>query len=137
MLKILSLLICLTAGNLYCQYSNDDNNRYLLGESYEQSGMTDKAREIFEDLNKRNPGNLQYFISLNRVYVSLKQYEASRRILEQRLTVSPLDINIYGMLGATYYLMGDETKAFSVWEDGLKKVPVNQLNYRDNGKFCN
>jgi tetratricopeptide (TPR) repeat protein len=41
-----------------------------------------------------------------------------------------MDINIYGMLGSTFYLMGDETRAFSSWEEGLKKTSQDQINYR-------
>jgi len=101
-----------------------------LGENFEQSGNPDKAREIYEDLYKRNPSNMQYFISLNRIYVSLKQYEASEKLINQRLLSSPQDINLYGLLGSTYYLTGDENKGFSIWEEGIKKVPDEPINYR-------
>jgi tetratricopeptide (TPR) repeat protein len=102
----------------------------MVGESYEQAGSPDKAKEIFEDLYKRNPYNVQYFTALNRVYVSLKLYDASVKLLNQRMAATPEDINIYGLLGSTLYLSGDENKAFSVWEEGLTKVPPNAMNYR-------
>jgi tetratricopeptide (TPR) repeat protein len=130
MLKILCFILLIAAGVTYCQYSNDENNRYLLGENYEQSGYPDKAKEIYEDLYRKNPSNLQYFNSLNRIYILLKQYDASIKLLEQRLVINPLDINLYGLLGSTYYLMGDEAKAYSVWDDGLKKLPQNQIYYK-------
>jgi tetratricopeptide (TPR) repeat protein len=130
MLKILCFILLIGAGVTYGQYSNDENNRYLLGENYEQSGYPDKAKEIYEDLYRRSPSNLQYFNSLNRIYILLKQYEVSIKLLEQRLLINPLDINLYGLLGSTYYLMGDEAKAYSVWDDGLKKLPQNQIYYK-------
>ena len=102
----------------------------MQGQSYEQSGYPDKAKEIYEDLYKRNPSNLQYFNSLNRIYISLKQYDSSVKLLEQKLSSNPQDINLYGLLGSTYYLMGNETKAFSTWDDGLKNAPQSQLNYK-------
>src|SRR5674476_1392479 len=119
MVKIFCFIFFITAGVTYCQYPNDDNNRFLLGEKYEQSGNPDKAREIYVDLYRRNSSNQQYFNSLNRIYVLLKQYDASVKLLEQRLSINPQDINLYGLLGSTYYLMGNETKAFSIWDDGL------------------
>ena len=130
MLKIFCFILFIAARVTFCQYSNDENNRYLLGENFEQSGYPDKAREIYEELYRRNPTNLQYFNSLNRIYILLKQYDASIKLLDQKLLINPLDINLYGLLGSTYYLMGDETKAYSVWEDGIKKLPQNQISYK-------
>jgi len=130
MLKKLCVLLFFSAASLFCQFPNDDNNRYLLGERYEQAGVPDKAKEIFEDLYNRNPSNTQYFNALNRVYVSLKMYEASIKLLNRQLAVTPLDINTYGLLGSTYYLAGDENKAFSIWEEGLLKISPNAMNYR-------
>ncbi|MDR3665950.1 MAG: tetratricopeptide repeat protein [Ignavibacteriaceae bacterium] len=130
MVKILCFILIIIAGAGFSQNFNDDNNRYILGENYEQSGYPEKAKEIYEDLYNRNTSNFQYFISLNRIYVLLKQYESSVKLLEQRLSISPQDINIYGLLGSTYYLMGNETKAYSTWEDGLTKLSPNALNYR-------
>jgi len=130
MLKKLCALVFFSAVSLFCQFPNDDNNHYLLGERYEQSGLPDKAKEIFEELYNHNPSNMQYFTALNRVYISLKLYDASVKLLNQRLAANPLDINTYGLLGSTWYLAGDENKAFSVWEDGLTKVPRNEINYR-------
>jgi tetratricopeptide (TPR) repeat protein len=130
MVKILCFLFFIISVVGYCQYSNDDNNRFLLGENYEQSGYPDKAKEIYEDLYRRNSSNIQYFISLNRIYVLLKQYDSSVKLLEEKLSINPQDINLYGLLGSTYYLMGNETKAYSVWEDGVNKLPQNEINYR-------
>ena len=101
-----------------------------MGEKYEQSGNPDKAREIYVDLYRRNSSNPMYFNSLNRIYILLKQYDASVKLVEQRLSINPQDINLYGLLGSTYYLMGDETKAFSIWDNGINKVPQNQINYK-------
>jgi tetratricopeptide (TPR) repeat protein len=130
MLKKLCALVFFSAASLFCQFPNDDVNRYLLGESFDQAGSPEKAKVILEDLYKRNPSNIQYFNALNRVYISLKMYDASVKLLTQHLIVTPDDINTYGLLGSTWYLAGDENKAFSVWEEGLTKVPPNPMNFR-------
>jgi tetratricopeptide (TPR) repeat protein len=129
-MKLLCFIFIISAGVILCQYSNDDNNRYLLGENYEQSGYPEKAKEIYEDLYRRNSSNTEYFNSLNRIYILLKQYDASIKLLEKGLTINPQDINLYGLLGSTYYLMGNETKAFSIWDEGLSKLPQNQFYYK-------
>jgi tetratricopeptide (TPR) repeat protein len=130
MKSIFCLILLFVAGSLFCQYSNNENNRYLQAQSYEQAGYPDKAREIFEELYNKNPSNFQYFNSLNRIYISLKLYESSVKIIEQQLSSNPKDINLYGLLGSTYYLMGNETRAFSEWDNGLKNASPNQLNYK-------
>src|ERR1039458_8789852 len=76
MLKILCFILLIMGGVIYCQNPNDDNNRYLLGENYEQAGYSDKAKEIYEDFYRKNSSNPEYFISLNRIYVLLKKYDA-------------------------------------------------------------
>jgi tetratricopeptide (TPR) repeat protein len=130
MLKILWIVLFFASATLFCQYVNDDNNLYLQGQNYEMAGYMDKARPIFEDLYRKNVNNPQYFNSLNRVYLALKLYDASIKIIEQRIENNPSDLNLYGLLGCTYYLRGDEKRAFSVWEDGIKKVPESPINFR-------
>src|ERR1035441_10530082 len=100
MLKILCFILLIMGGFIYCQNPNDDNNRYLLGENYEQAGYPDKAKEIYEDLYKKNSSNPEYFISLNRIYVLLKKYDASIKLLEQKLSINPQDINL---IEASYF----------------------------------
>jgi tetratricopeptide (TPR) repeat protein len=130
MVKKVYLIFFILSCAGYCQYSNDEYNRYLLGENYEQSGYPDKAKDIYEDLYRRNASNEQYFNSLNRIYILLKQYDSSVKLLEQKLTEIPQDINLYGLLGSTYYLMGNENKAYSIWEEGVDKKPQSQMNYQ-------
>jgi tetratricopeptide (TPR) repeat protein len=108
----------------------DINNKIMLAQSFEQAGDYDKAIMLFEEIYDLQPQNYQVFESLNRVYVQSKKYDSSVRIIEQRIKINPQDINLFGMLGTTYYLMGDEKKCYDTWEDGLKILPENQLQYR-------
>ncbi|MFO7447889.1 MAG: tetratricopeptide repeat protein [Ignavibacteriaceae bacterium] len=128
MLKKILFIVIVTASFLYSQ-NNDDANRFMLGQSYLQSGELSRARDIFNELYSGNPSNPQYFQSLIDVLVKLKEYESSVKLIEQRIAVTPQDINLYGMLGSTYYLLGNEEKAFSVWDDALKKSG-NTISYR-------
>ena len=128
MLKRLLLIVSLLSLPIYSQ--QDTHNRYLLGVNFEQSGEYEKARQIFEELYNRNPQNYQFFDALNRVYLQLKDYDNSITIIENRIKINENDINLYGMLGKTYYIKGDENKAFSVWDQAVKKVPANQNSYR-------
>ncbi|MGE5499547.1 MAG: tetratricopeptide repeat protein, partial [Syntrophothermus sp.] len=105
-------------------------NRFRLGQSYEQAGDIQKAKSVFEGVYRQQPDNFQFFDALNRVYTQLKEYDNSIAIIEARLKLTPQDINLYGLLGTTWYLKGDENKASSVWEDGIKLFPDKAVAYR-------
>jgi len=108
----------------------DINNKIMLARSFEQAGDYDKAIQIFEEIYSLQPQNYMVFESLNRVYLQSKKYESSVKIIQARITNSPQDVNLFGMLGTTYYLMGNESKAYESWENGLIILPGNQMQYR-------
>ncbi len=128
MVKRLLLILVLLSLPVYSQ--QDANNRYLLGVNFEQSGEYEKAKQIFEELYNGNPENYQYFDALNRVYLQLKDYDNSISIIEERIKANENDINLYGMLGKTYYIKGEENKAFDTWDQALQKFPRNENSYR-------
>ncbi|MGE5410701.1 MAG: tetratricopeptide repeat protein, partial [Clostridiales bacterium] len=110
--------------------TGDIYNRFRLGQSYEQAGDYQKARSIYEDIYRQQPDNPQFFEALNRIYVQLKEYDASIGIIEHRLKALPQDINLLGMLGATYYLKGNEPKAYEIWDNAIKAFPDKPMVYR-------
>jgi tetratricopeptide (TPR) repeat protein len=114
----------------------DITNRYILGQSYEQAGDFERAKQIYEEIFKKMPANHQFFDALNRVYIQLKEYDNSIKIIEDRLKINDADVNLHGMLGKTYYLKDDEQKAFSVWENALIKYPNNPINYRTIANYA-
>jgi tetratricopeptide (TPR) repeat protein len=129
MLKKL-LPIILFAFPLFAQQNPMDQNQFMLAESYEQKGDFNKAVEIIETLNKKDPSNIQYFNKLNSLYLQLKKYDESVLLINSRILISPQDISLYGMLGSTYYTAGDRTKAYSVWDDAAEKYKTHQMTYR-------
>ncbi len=108
----------------------DQSNQYMLAQSYVQAAMYEKAKPILENLYHNQPGNYEYFRSLNEVYTQLKDYDASIALIEDKLKTSSQDINLYGMLGSTYYLKGNDKKAFEVWDNALAALPQTEVNYR-------
>lgn len=110
--------------------TQDDNNKLMLAQSYEQASQFDRAKLIYEELYQKDSNNYLFFQSLNRVYIQLKEYEKSLTIINKRLTFSPQDINLYGLKGGTYYLMGLEQEAFKTWDLGIEKNPTQVNTYR-------
>ena len=130
MLKKILPIILVAASLCFSQTRDQLNNQFLLGQSFTQAGQYEKAKPIFEKLYEAQPGNYQYFQKLNEVYIHLKEYNSSIHLINNKISNSSGNINLYGLLGTTYYLMGNEQKAFSVWDDALKKFPHNEMNYR-------
>ena len=118
------------AFTVFAQQSPMDQNQFMLAQSYEQKGDFNKAVEIIETLNKKDPMNIQYFNKLNALYLQLKKYDESVLLINSRILLTPQDINLYGLLGATYYTAGDRTKAYAVWDSATEKFKSNQMIFR-------
>lgn len=114
----------------------DINNKILLAQSFEQAGDFDKAIDLYEEIFSIQPHNYQVFESLNRVYLQAKKYDKSIKLIESKIKANASDVNLYGLLGSTYYLKGDEKKAFDIWEEGIKIAPENSMHYRIIANFA-
>jgi tetratricopeptide (TPR) repeat protein len=122
------LLLFIISGISFAQV--DAGNKFMLAQSYIQAGQFEKAKPVLEELYRGDPGNYEYFQVLNDVYTQMKDYDASIVLIEDRINISNPDINLYGMLGTTYYLKADENKAFKTWDFALEKFPQNEAGYR-------
>jgi tetratricopeptide (TPR) repeat protein len=116
--------------SVFAQQSNQLNNRFMLAQSFEQSGDFERAKEIYEELYNNQPDNYTFFDALNRTYTQLKDYDSSIKLIEGKIKSSEPNVNLYGLLGSSYYLKGEEQKAFEVWDEALDKFPRNPMNYR-------
>lgn len=129
MIKKVFILLFFSLSIVFAQ-GDDLYNRLRLGQSYEQAGNFEKAKEIYEALYNKEPLNYQFFEALNRVYIQLKNFDAAAAMIEKRLSINPDDVNMYGMLGSIYQQKGDEKKASEIWDEGLAKAPQSSVNYR-------
>lgn len=128
-LKSILFFIFITASFCFSQ-TTDILNRFRLAQSYEQAGDLKKAESIYQELYNRQPENYQFFDALNRLYLAQKHYDQSIQLIDLRLKQNPMDVNLYGLLGSTYYLKGNENKAYEVWDSALKNLPPSQPNFR-------
>jgi len=129
MLKIISILI-ISVPVIFAQPGGELNNKFILAQNYEQAGDYETAIKIYEELNQLAPSSNQYYSSLNRLYVQLKNYAASVNLLENRIVIQPNDITAYGMLGSTYHLMGNEEKAKEAWFKPFSILKPDPVFYR-------
>jgi tetratricopeptide (TPR) repeat protein len=112
------------------QVRDDDYAKFTLAESLERAGQYEDALNLFEELYLSESSNTQYFNALHSVYLQLKNYAASIDLLEKRIFEKPDDISLHGMLGSTYYIMGNEEIAYEVWDRALMRTPNNPMMYR-------
>jgi tetratricopeptide (TPR) repeat protein len=112
------------------QAQQRNEQKFALAQSYEQAGDFDSATKLYEELYISDSSNIQYINSLYRIYLQKKNYAAAVNILEERVKQNPADVSAYGMLGSAYYLMGNEEKAFEVWDEPFKSGKLNPSLYR-------
>lgn len=110
--------------------TNDDNNRFMLAQNFEQAGEFARAKQIYSELYAKNPGFYSYFEALNRMYIQLKEYDNSALLLSKELTKKPGDMNLIILLGRTYYIDGRENKTDSLWGAFLSSAEHNSAVYR-------
>jgi len=127
MFKRIFIFVLFSVAIITAQNNKGIVNKFALAENYENAGDLQKATKLFEELYLANPENNMFFESLNRVYLKQKNYAASVNLIERQIKRNPDDINLYGLLGSTYYLMGNEEKAYEVWDKPftfMKPSPV-------------
>ncbi len=134
MIRNIFLIILISGGYLFSQV--DESNQFMLAQAYTQSAQFEKAKPILEELYKNQPNNYEYFSSLENVYTQLKNYDAAIALIESKIGQNSQDINLYGMLGTEYYLKGNDKKAFEVWDNALKTLPQNEMNYRTIANYA-
>ena len=118
------------AFEINAQDFNDLNSKSQLARSFELSGELEKAEKLYEQLYAAQPFNVGYLQSLNTIYVKLKEYDKSITLLQKRLASLPGDLNAYGMLGSTYYTMGNNEKAYETWDKAISIDPSSSVGYR-------
>jgi len=132
--KITIIISLLLIFSLQAQQRTEQ--KLSLAQSYEQLGDYNSAVRLYEELYQADPANSQYINALYRVYTQLKNYAALVNILDERLKQKPDDIEAYGMLGSTYYLMGNEEKAIEVWNKPFQSDNINPVFYRVIGNYA-
>jgi tetratricopeptide (TPR) repeat protein len=111
-------------------------NKFRLGQSYEQAGELQKAEEVFKELVATQQWNQRYVKALNNIYINQKKYDLSIKLLNQSISVNPKDINFYGMLGTTYFIIDDKEKAYAVWDSAINIVANKDISYKLISNFA-
>jgi len=133
MKNFLILLVATVLINVHpvtAQLKTSPDEYFRLALTYELSGQLEKAESIYKELFSFQPTNYTYMEALYKNLMSQKKYKESLLILENRKNETPFDINLYGLIGSTYYMMGNTNKAYATWGEGINKVPASGIAYR-------
>jgi predicted Zn-dependent protease len=128
--KIILITVLFLYVGLAAQVIQNFDNRFNLAQSLEQAGQFEKAETIYRELVISQPWNNIFFEALNKVLISQKKYQQSIEMLSNKINQTPADINLYGLLGTTYFIMDQSDKAFEVLEKGIALNPTSLIGYR-------
>lgn len=112
------------------QQSSDEANKLRLAQSFERSGMYEKAANLYEELYTRTPSNFVFFDGLHRMYVQLKEYPKAISLVQTRLEHQPSDLTLLGTLSEDYLKAGKEPEARATWEQAITADEKNPSVYR-------
>ncbi len=130
MIKKSILLILFLTATVLPQNKSLLESKFILAQNYERAGRFKKAEEIYSELLNAQPWNNKYLTATNNIYLKQKKYDASAELLQKQIARSPKNIDLYGLLGTTYYIEGNYNKAFGVWDKALTLDKIYPTNYR-------
>ena len=99
----------------------------LLAQNYFDKGEFDKATSLYEELDKKQPGNFYFTQKLVSCYQSLKQFDKAEKLLLSKKGNSNQP-TFFVELGYNAQLQKDQAKADSYYKKAIDAV-ANQPNY--------
>lgn len=99
----------------------------LLAQNYFDKGEFDKATSLYEELDKKQPGNFYFTQKLVSCYQALKQFDKAEKLLLSKKEKSNQP-NFFVELGYNAQLQKDQAKADSYYKKAIDAV-ANQPNY--------
>ncbi len=99
----------------------------LLAQNYFDKGEFDKATSLYEEFDKKQPGNFYFTQKLVSCYQGLKQFDKAEKLLLSKKEKSNQP-NFFVELGYNAQLQKDQSKADSYYKKAIDAV-ANQPNY--------
>ena len=103
--------------------SQDMQSRLKIAQELQVSGRIEEAIEIYESLYSESPRNVVVYSRLKDLYFQSHSYEKARRIIEERMTVSPSDPGLAVALAQIDYREGRTKAALKAWHEALERMP--------------
>jgi len=133
--KLYLFLFLLSLSSILFSQNTEIQNKLRLAKSFESKGQLEEAEKIYTELHTLQPNNYQLYNPLNKILIKQKKYDLSLELIQNQIKLNNKNISLYGELGSTYFLIGEEEKAERVWESALKLKPNNAFSYRSVANY--
>lgn len=98
---------------------NDLNNKLNLAWTYYEQGEYERAKELFEELQKQNAASYDVLFGLANVYVGLENYKDAEKLLLKLQVSYPNDEQVLHSLGIVQREQGRYEEAVKSLQKGL------------------
>ena len=126
---IMVVLIVLSAFSEGIQ-SDPVSIKIRLAQELERDGYTEPAIRIYEELMAEAPDNLVVFTRLKDLYIQSGDYEKALRLIEDRLSIHPKEMNLEVYAAQVKYRLGYTEEAWAAWYELLNRYAGSASVYQ-------
>ena len=96
----------------------------------ERRGDIERARTLYEDMLRENPGNRQAYQRLKEILKRTGELDSAAQLVEVWIDLNPNDLQAYIELGEIVFLKKDKIRATKIWNDFEISYGTNKSIYR-------
>ena len=96
----------------------------------ERKGDIERARTLYEDMLRENPGNRQAYQRLKEILKRIGELDSAAQLVEFWIDLNPNDLQAYIELGEIVFLKKDKISAAKIWHDFEMTYGTNKSIYR-------
>ena len=96
----------------------------------ERKGDIERARTLYEDMLRENPGNRQAYQRLKEILKRTGELDSAAQLVEVWIDLNPNDLQAYIELGEIVFLKKDKISAIKIWHDFEMTYGTNKSIYR-------
>ena len=96
----------------------------------ERGGDIERARTLYEDMLRENPGNRQAYQRLKEILKRTGELDSAAQLVEVWIDLNPNDLQAYIELGEIVFLKKDKISAAKIWHDFEMTYGTNKSIYR-------
>lgn len=111
---------------LFCTslaFSQDITSQIKQVQTLRRAAQYSEARELLEAMHRKDPKNIVTYNQLRDILFQLQDWEAALKLIQDRKSRIPSDINPVVDEARVWHRMGEHKKAMKAWLDILHKHP--------------
>lgn len=104
------------------------DQKYRLAQSYEESGDFANASRLYMELYESNKSSAPYFDGVRRTLMQQNKFSVLLPLVEERITKQK-STELYALLGNLHWKAGKTSAADEAWEQALDLAPDSDQSY--------